>query len=324
MFINYTKSLYSEDKVVAEHAAQPQMIHQITDGGMAYKAGVKTMPGVLVDGLLGNSVVQTIKQLCPDEERNGLILAAGGTIWTGYVTKETNVDITPRIKVMPISMNQIFAGKCANLLGKYEYVSTDSSSCVSGHAALHQASMLLKTDELDNVTIISVDNATSQEYLNFFAQQGLVKLLDKEEMKFNIGQGANVTVVSNYNKSAIASLDGIGFASEKHNTPLGITETGDGYRKAIENATRTATQKPDVIKTHATFSIDNEIEEKIVKELYPSSRIVNYKLRIGHTMGASTAIEFDLALQELNPGEHLLSLGAGMGNVFTAAKATKL
>ena len=46
-------------------------------------------------------------------------------------------------------------------------------------------------------------------------------------------------------------------------------------------------------------------------------RILHYKLRIGHTLGPSTAIETALAIQE--ESGKFLSLGAGMGNVFSAA-----
>lgn len=324
MYVNYISSIYSEHQTEAAVTNTPQMIHQITDGGLAVAKGIKTLPAVLVDMLLTGEVRRNVERTCPADERNGFILAAGGTIWTGYVTQMTDVDATPKIKVMPISMNQIFAGKTANMLGNFEYISTDATSCVSGHAALHKAKLLLAADEVDNVVVVAVDNSTSQDYLNFFAQQKLVKLLGVDELKFNIGQGANITVVSNYNKNATAKIDGIALVSEQHDTPLGITQTGEGYAKAIEKAGRKIYFPPDFVKTHATYSIDNEIEEKIVKDLYPNAKILNYKLKIGHTMGSSTAIEFDLALQEMSAGQKLLSLGAGMGNVFTAVRATKL
>ena len=54
----------------------------------------------------------------------------------------------------------------------------------------------------------------------------------------------------------------------------------------------------------------------LFKEKFGDIRTVNYKLRIGHTMGASTAVETALAIQE--ESGRFLSLGAGMGNVFSS------
>ena len=62
--------------------------------------------------------------------------------------------------------------------------------------------------------------------------------------------------------------------------------------------------------------MDNKIEEKLITSKFGNIRLVNYKLRIGHTMGASTAIETALAVKEETG--IFLSLGAGMGNVFSA------
>ena len=52
-------------------------------------------------------------------------------------------------------------------------------------------------------------------------------------------------------------------------------------------------------------------------ELFGNIPVISYKLRIGHTMGAATAIETAIAIQE--ESGTFLSLGAGMGNVFSSA-----
>ena len=55
------------------------------------------------------------------------------------------------------------------------------------------------------------------------------------------------------------------------------------------------------------------IENELIKDIFGDIRTVNYKLRIGHTMGASTAVDTALAIQA--ESGTFLSLGAGMGNV---------
>jgi len=95
---------------------------------------------------------------------------------------------------------------------------------------------------------------------------------------------------------------------------MGISTSGEGYSKAIAGVDTTDI---DFVKTHSTFSTDNKIEEYLIQEKFGRIRTVNYKLRIGHTMGASTAIETALAIQE--ESGTFLSLGAGMGNAFSSA-----
>ena len=79
---------------------------------------------------------------------------------------------------------------------------------------------------------------------------------------------------------------------------------------------RVNTDNIDFIKTHSTFSEDNEIEDVLIKKKFGNIKTINYKLRIGHTMGVSTAIETAIAIQE--ESGVFLSLGAGMGNVYSS------
>ena len=97
-------------------------------------------------------------------------------------------------------------------------------------------------------------------------------------------------------------------------SPLGISCEGIGYKKVM---TRVNTDNIDFIKTHSTFSNDNDIESKLIKDIFGDIKTINYKLRIGHTMGVSTAVETALAVQE--ESGKFLSLGAGMGNTFSSA-----
>jgi 3-oxoacyl-(acyl-carrier-protein) synthase len=103
-------------------------------------------------------------------------------------------------------------------------------------------------------------------------------------------------------------------AAEHYESPLGMSPSGDGYKKVINMVN---TNDINFVKMHSTFSADNQIEEKMIKDKFGDIKLVNYKLRIGHTMGASTAIETALAIQE--ESGKFLSLGAGMGNVFSSA-----
>jgi 3-oxoacyl-(acyl-carrier-protein) synthase len=182
---------------------------------------------------------------------------------------------------------------------------------------------MITSGRLDAVVVIAVDNGLSEEYLSIFGEFGLSKLVHEENnpdiVKFRLGQGCNISVfesedcMSTTRYRPIAEITDMHIVAETHSNPLGISASGEGYKKAIE---RVDTDGIDFIKTHSTFSADNKIEEQIINEYFGDIRLVNYKLRIGHTIGPSTAIETALAIQE--ESGTFLSLGAGMGNVFSS------
>jgi len=330
MFITHTNSVYSEEITLLDHLPWPQYVHQVANGGgMVVERGIKTMPAELIDYVLkgkhgaAEGTVEFIQELLATNARVGLILAAGGTSWTGYTSNIPRTDKYPICKVPPMGATQVFAGYLANRLGSFEYISTDCTSCISGHSAWYTANNMLKLGLLDAMVVISSDNGLSEEYLAIFGEHGLSKSVEEEDtdiVKFRVGHGCNITIFEGVNHLAAVKRDPIAIvtdmhlAAETHVNPLGISDTGAGYEKVI---TAVDTTGIDFVKTHSTFSEDNKVEEKLVKAAFGDIRLVNYKLRIGHTMGSSTAIETALAIQE-EQGK-FLSLGAGMGNVFSSA-----
>ena len=229
----------------------------------------------------------------------------------------------PAHKIPLLGMTNVYAGQLANKLGNFEYVATDSTSCISGHSAWFNARNLLALDYLDAVVVISSDNGLSEENLDIFGGHNLTKLANEENdptvVKFRLGQGCNITVfesdslVTKTTHTPLAYISDICIAAESYSNPVGISPSGEGYSKVID---RVDTSGIDFIKTHSTFSNDNKIEAEIINKKFGKIRTVNYKLRIGHTMGASTAVETSVGMQE--ESGKFLSLGAGMGNVFSS------
>ena len=257
----------------------------------------------------------------------GLIVASGSTSWTGYTSIVPKTSQYPAYKVVPMAVTQVYAGHLASQLGTFDYISTDSVSCISGHSAWYTAYNLLALERLDAVVVVAVDNGLSEEYLHVFGEHKLSKLLDEEDdpsiIKFHLGQACNISVFEstqcnkNTTNAVLAVIKDMHVAAEYHNSPLGISCQGTGYKKVIDRVNTHITDNINFIKTHSTFSKDNEIEDILIKEQFGDIRTVNYKLRIGHTMGVSTAIETALAVQE--EFGTFLSLGAGMGNVYSSA-----
>lgn len=173
---------------------------------------------------------------------------------------------------------------------------------------------------------------------------------DSVNAGFNIGQGAVCAVLETEDALTsypIARFLGAYTAAEDNSNPLGQRPDGAGYRKAIEGAMFAANVKPDdikIIKTHGTGTPTNNAAEKsAITGLFNDFVATSYKQRIGHTLCASGLMETGLILDDIKrgiipaianrterddkflsqeceaPDGHVLSLAAGMGNVFSAA-----
>lgn len=173
---------------------------------------------------------------------------------------------------------------------------------------------------------------------------------DSVNAGFNIGQGAVCAVLETddaLTSYPVAKFLGAYTAAEDNNNPLGQRPDGAGYRKAIEGAMFAANAKPEdisIIKTHGTGTPTNNAAEKsAITGLFNDFVATSYKQRVGHTLCASGLMETGLILDDIKrgiipaianrtesdskflskdaivPDGHVLSLSAGMGNVFSAA-----
>ncbi len=329
MYLTHTNSIYTEEITLMDHVTYPQYAHEISNGGMLVARGIKTMPEELVNYTLqgkynaDTGTPEFITNLLESPKKVGLIFSAGNTLWMGYNRNVKVSDRYPTHKIVTLGCTQVYAGYLANSLGSFQYVSTDCTSCISGHSAWYTASVLLRLGELDAVVVVAVDHGVSEENLHIFGEAKISKLKEEEGdpsvIKFRVGQGCNISVfespdcVRGSDNTPLAKIRDIKVISEHHNSPLGMSKGGIGYRTAMEAVDTTGI---DFVKTHGTFTSDNSVEEQIIKDLFGDIPIINYKLRIGHTMGASTAVETALAIKE-ETGT-FLSLGAGMGNAFSS------
>lgn len=181
--------------------------------------------------------------------------------------------------------------------------------------------------------------------------EGIVpSAFDAKNGGFFVGQGAVFAVfeAEQTDSPAMAKLLGAYTASEPCNNPLGQLDSGLGFVRAAEGALDLANVRPSdvrVVKTHGTGTVSNNVAERAALTHLLSSGFVatSYKPVIGHTMGASGLLETALLVDSLKkgimpaipnrteddrvflsepttrPDGLVLSLAAGMGNVYSAA-----
>jgi 3-oxoacyl-(acyl-carrier-protein) synthase len=176
---------------------------------------------------------------------------------------------------------------------------------------------------------------------------------DSKNYGFYVGQGAALAVfmseraVDKLGVTPIAELKGAYSAGEKLDNAIGQREDGEGFMRAIEGALHYSKVSPNevkVIKTHGTGTRSNNISEReATTKKIPDFVATSYKPKIGHTMGASGLIETLMLFEDMAQGfipeipnrtEHdtiflsekssvpegyVMTLAAGMGNIYSAA-----
>ena len=137
-------------------------------------------------------------------------------------------------------------------------------------------------------------------------------------------------------------------ASEPSTNAIGQCEDGDGFKKAIGGACfngKVMRHDIKIVKTHGTGTASNNKAEKaaIMSSGLQDFVATSYKPKIGHTMGSSGLLETLLLLDDMKKGivpgidnrtetdsvflsesvkppkGLILSLAAGMGNIYSAA-----
>lgn len=170
---------------------------------------------------------------------------------------------------------------------------------------------------------------------------------------FHVGQGAALAVFES-EKAVVrqglnphAMLLGAYSASEASTNAIGQLESGEGYIKAMHGAmwaAKVLQSDIKIVKTHGTGTASNNLAEKTALTSNLTDFVAtSYKQKIGHTMGSSGLLETLLLLDDVREGTIpaienrteddpvflsksaakrdglILSLAAGMGNIYSAA-----
>lgn len=181
----------------------------------------------------------------------------------------------------------------------------------------------------------------------------VVSAFDSINGGFNIGQGAAIAIFESLNainKNKVtpkAELLGAYMSAEEMSNPIGQRPDGQGYQRAIVGALHMAKrQAKDIrlVKTHGTGTpTNNQAERNALESTLHDFIGTSYKQYIGHTVAASGLLETGLILDDIKSGTIrpiknrtekdatfisepasipeglLLTLGAGMGNIYAAA-----
>jgi 3-oxoacyl-(acyl-carrier-protein) synthase len=334
----------------------PQSVHWFPDTFSRVSTGLVYPPHKLAEKVLD---VELLKKLKDNPVKTAFILASGNSHFAGINPKTmAKSRLSYEYKILPLTLTQVYAGRIAQMCGAQDLVTTDASACASSLKVMMQVRELIGYYGFKRVIVLSLEDPVTNLVLSFFGETGACLLddsvkpsaFDRTNHSFHVGQGAVFAVFEHCSvaENKTAKLLSAYSASEASTNAIGQLDSGEGFIKAIDGAmSMVDTDKPiSIIKTHGTGTPSNNVAEKNALDTILKDDFIATSLKptIGHTMGASGLLETCLLLDSLRetgrvpaiknrteedkvfisedttPRDGLiLSLAAGMGNIYSAA-----
>lgn len=355
--LTHYRTASTQDLTLLDDVTYPQRVHLFADTLKNLKLGLNYVPHKLAEKVLDPVLMQHLRD--NPSKKTAFILAAGNTHFAGINPLDRKSQLTYQYKVLPLSLTQVYAGRIAQQCGATDHIVTDSSACASSLKVMMDVQTLIQCYGFDRVCVLAVEDAVTNLTAEFFGEAKaslqaqddndgiLPSAFDKVHRSFHIGQGACFAVFEYSPESAHAWLEGAYTASEPCTNQLGQREDGLGFIRSIEGSLEAASMDAGeirLVKTHGTGTESNNRSEKAALEYMLKDFVAtSFKPTIGHTMGASGLLETCLLVDSLKTGivpaiknrteedrvylsepapardGMILSLAAGMGNVYSAA-----
>lgn len=183
-----------------------------------------------------------------------------------------------------------------------------STACTSGLKALIQGYRLLESDLCDCVFVGGVDSLSSISLFGFDSL-GILSLkpcipFSSYREGINIGEGACLMLMSKEPLDSSVYLES--FSS--NNDAFHLTKQDAQAQKAIQALNTVVGEKQvDYVNLHATGTLANEVAESLtISSVLPNTPASGIKGCIGHTLGATGAIEAGICTLLLNQHQALL------------------
>ena len=248
-----------------------------------------------------------IKEFAESVTGNGALLYAGGPAihhsdsrnFEG-IQKES-VVIKTQIGFNVMNVAKLFK----NVM--FDYVSINANTCASSMHCLYEAQKLL--EEYEQVVVVAMD----------MVEKSQLKLFEQLGIDVKCGDGLAVLVLGR--DSGVAKIDKVVWKWNNDRSPMSVSK--EGYLKVLKELDL---ENIDVVKPHGTGTDRNDEAENeaLVEVKLGSVDKKMYKKDVGHTQGASTAVELGMLLDEMVSKTKGLVLASGMGGFYGGCTIWKL
>lgn len=345
-YLTYYKTAYTEQTEFLDDLAYPQNVHWFPDTYKRANLGLTYPPHKMAEKVLDQDI---LKQLRENPKRSAFILASGNAHFAGLNQRPYQTRLSYQYKFLPFTLTQVYAGRIAQSCGATDYISTDASACASSLKVMFDVKMLMSVG-FERVIVLAVEDAVSNSVLEFFGESGASlredgikpSAFDNQNYGFYVGQGSAFAVFEKEPSiKPLGKLVNAYTASEPCDNAIGQRNDGLGFKRAIEGVLEGSSIT--VVKTHGTGTKSNNEAEKNALSVLSGFKATSLKPRIGHTMGASGLLETIILLESIQKGiipkienrtdedsvflsedatyngGQILSLAAGMGNIYSSA-----
>lgn len=346
IYITHYKTASTTNQEFFDDIAYPQTVQWFPETYNRVATGLVYPPHKVAEKVLDADILKTLRE---NPVKTAFILASGNTNFAGINPRGKKSRLSYEYRFLPFTLTQVYAGRIAQSCGATDYITTDSSACASSLKVLMDAKMLFSIG-FERVVILAVEDQVSNSVLDFFGEAGAslreegVKpsAFDSKNYGFYVAQGAAFAVLEKEpTTKPIAKLIDANTGSEQCDNAIGQREDGQGFINAMRGLTDIS--KVTVVKTHGTGTKSNNQAEKNALSILDGFVATSLKPTIGHTMGASGLLETLLLLENIHQGfipaienrteedpiflsekatyngGQILSLSAGMGNIYSAA-----
>jgi 3-oxoacyl-(acyl-carrier-protein) synthase len=358
IYLTHAKTLSTQETTLIDNIGYPQRIHWFPWSYKNIKTGLVCPPHKLAEQVLDKDIISAVKNKeCKTAfilaAGNGNFAAEGRKLAEenqfSYQYKFLPLSLTQiyagRIASMFGKIDYVVtdSSACASSLK----VLMDVQTLIEMYK-YDRVVVLGVEDQVNNMTLQFFGESGASLTEQIANEHNVVpSAFDDENFGFYLGQGAVLAVFESErvaSKTPLARLVSAYVASESDANAIGQREDGQGFVDAMLGCMQVAgvgKEAIQIVKTHGTGTKSNNQAEKtaLMNTLYDFVA-TSYKPMIGHTMGASGLLESVLLLQSSTipaipnrtkkdsiflsdpmdkPKGLMLSLSAGMGNIYAAA-----
>jgi len=197
---------------------------------------------------------------------------------------------------------------------------TINTACSSSANAIMYGTQLIQNGYAKRAIVGGVDSLAKFTINGFNAlgilSPGFCKPFDKDRNGLNLGEGAAFLVLEREEdvqyKKPYCMVSGYCNSNDAFH-PSSLSENGEGPYRAMKGALHKASLSPDAIgfvNTHGTGTENNdEVESRAMMRIFKTvPPFASSKSKVGHTLGASSAVEAVFSILALKHGEVFPSL----------------
>ena len=190
----------------------------------------------------------------------------------------------------------------------FEYASINGNTCASSMYSIYEAYRLVHEEDYDAVIVYAADMAEDTQLLLF------------KQLDIDLVCGDGIAILE-YSKEDCGGLEVENVVWVWNNDPSPMTVTKDGYLKVLR---KLGCGSVEYVKPHGTRTGRNDVAENEALIEYYSvvPEMLYYKDEIGHTQGASSAIELGMFAASDLSGRCVM-LASGLGGFYGGCVVNK-